>query len=212
VSEQIINSKGGKEAMSIVDELTRDSFLSKKAANRQSSPARRKRDVEIASEFAERKDEEIARDADSDTESRDSYLAADHEEGAHASDYSGIAINASGKDADTEFGSDMAGVAQYGTQTYSHAGVSFDKLSESEARICYSGLLSKSGADRIIGVYGYGSNQNWEDVSEVVLSRDATGSFTATIPITRGKNVNFAFRDSAENWDNNSGLNYTFVN
>lgn len=198
--------------MSIFDDLTRDSFLSKKAAGKQSSAARRKRDAEIASEFAEKKDAEVARDAVSGAKSRGFSIAPGQREGTPASDNSGIAMNASGNNTDTEFGSDMAGVAQYGTQTYSHAGVSFDKLSESEARIYYSGLLSKSGADRVIGVYGYGSNQNWEDVSEVVLTRDTTGSFTATIPITRGKNINFAFRDTAENWDNNSGLNYTFVN
>lgn len=168
--------------MSFFDELSRDSFLSKKAANKQSSAARRTR------KGVEAKD-------------------------APANFNSGIAMNASGKQ-DTEFGSDMAGsgYSQYGTQTYSHAGVSFDKLSESEARISYSGLLSKSGADKVIGVYGYGSNQSWEDVSEVVLAKDYTGGFTATIPISRGKNINFAFKDSAENWDNNSGLNYTFVN
>ena len=141
--------------MSFFDELSRDSFLSKKAANKQSSAARRTR------KGVEAKD-------------------------APANFNSGIAMNASGKQ-DTEFGSDMAGYSQYGTQTYSHAGVSFDKLSESEARISYSGLLSKSGADKVIGVYGYRSNQSWEDVSEVVLAKDYTGGFSATIPISRAR-------------------------
>ena len=134
--------------MSIFDDLTRDSFLSKKAAGKQSSAARRKRDAEIASEFAEKKDAEVARDAVSGAKSRGFSIAPGQREGTPASDNSGIAMNASGNNADTEFGSDMAGVAQYGTQLF-HAGVSFDKLS-SEARIYYSGLLSKSGADRVI--------------------------------------------------------------
>lgn len=198
--------------MSIFDDLTRDSFLSRKAANKQSGAARRKRDAEIASEFAERRDAGIEREDASDLKEHGPSLAPGIRDGTPANYDSGIAVNASGDNTDTEFGSDMTGAARYGTQTYSHAGVSFDKLSESEARISYSGLLSRSGADRVIGVYGYGSNQNWEDVSEVVLTRDAAGVFTATIPITRGKNINFAFKDPAENWDNNSGLNYTFVN
>lgn len=207
--------------MSIFDELSRDSFLSKKAASKQTSAAKKnRRDVEIASEFADRKDAEAASEASD----HEVSLAPDYRGGTFAIDMNGIEsgkdadaefgdeLSVKGKTSDTELGSDLSGYSRYGTQTYSHAGVSFDKLSESEARICYSGLLTKSGADRVIGVYGFGSNQNWENVSEVTLTRDYTGNFTATIPIASGKNVNFAFRDSAENWDNNSGLNYTFVN
>jgi len=179
MSEQIIFSKGGSEAMSFFDELSKDTFSSKKAEGKNGSAKKARKASET---------------------------------GEHLSGSSGIVMNPSGKNADTEFGSDMDGHGQYGTQTYTHAGVSFDKISDSMARITYSGLLAKSGADRVIGVYGYGSNQRWEDVSEVVMSKDSKGAFTATIPIVSGKNVNFAFKDSAENWDNNFGLNYTFVN
>lgn len=214
--------------MSIFDEFSRDSFLTRKATGKQIGNAKKnKRDVEIASDFAEQKDAEVAADEVSNDTTRTS-LASDPRKDRFAVDARGNArktasgrnayaefgdeLSAKGKASDTEFGSDMASATQYGTQTYSHAGVSFDKLSESEARICYSGLLATSGADKVIGVYGFGSNQRWEDVSEVVMTKDATGAFTATIPIVRGKNVNFAFKDSADNWDNNSGLNYTFVN
>jgi len=210
--------------MSIFDEFSRDSFLTKKATNKQAGAARRtKRDVEIASEFAERKDAEVASDGGTRIsvvpDHRGGLFAVDANEstreknsGRNAFAEFGDERSARGKTSDAEFGSDMAGPSQYGTQTYSHAGVSFDKLSEDQAKICYSGLLAKSGADKVIGVYGFGSNQRWEDVSEVVMTKDATGAFTATIHIVHGKNVNFAFKDSAENWDNNSGLNYTFVN
>lgn len=211
--------------MSIFDEFSRDSFLAKKATGKQASAARKtKRDVEIASEFADRKDAEMAAAGE---KSEAVAFAPDQRGGAFTVNISEnttastsadtefsdeLADDSKTSDADTEFGTDMAVASQYGSQTYSHAGVTFDKLSESEARIRYAGLLAKSGADRVIGVYGFGSNQKWEDVSEVVMTKDTTGAFTATIPITRGKNINFAFRDSAENWDNNSGLNYTFVN
>lgn len=212
--------------MSIFDEFSRDSFMAKKATNRQIGNAKKtKRDVEIASEFADRKDAEMASGHVSDDITRTSVVpdprggvfsldvrGKTRDSGRNAFAEFGAELSAKRKTSDTEYGSDMTGPSQYGTQTYSHAGVSFDKLSESEAKICYSGLLAKSGADSVIGVYGFGSNQKWEDVSEVVMTRDATGAFTATIPIVRGKNVNFAFKDSADNWDNNSGLNYTFVN
>ncbi len=115
--------------------------------------------------------------------------------------------------ADEEIASDMmTETSQYGTQTYTHAGVVFNKISDREAKIDYTGLLKISGATEVTAVYGYGSNQNWENVSSVTLSKDASGRFIATIPIESGKNVNLAFKDAAQNWDNNSGLNYTFVN
>lgn len=120
----------------------------------------------------------------------------------------------SGKSMNTEVASDMMGsnIHQFGTQSYSNAGVSFHKISDREAKINYTGLLQQSGANNLTGVYGYGSNQNWENVSSVTFTKDTGGNFSATVPIQNGKNVNFAFKDAAENWDNNSGLNYTFVN
>ncbi|NLM74251.1 MAG: carbohydrate-binding family 25 protein [Clostridiaceae bacterium] len=102
-------------------------------------------------------------------------------------------------------------VAPLGVQSYSKAGVVFEKISENHARINYNGLLANCGAQRIIGVYGFGSNQKWENVSQAEFSKDGTG-FSAIIPIEQGKNLNVAFKDGAENWDNNSGMNYTFVN
>ncbi len=106
----------------------------------------------------------------------------------------------------------MNDVSRFGIQSYSKAGVTFEKLSETQAKINYSGLLAKSGAQEISGVYGFGSNQTWEDVSQLTMNKESEGSFSAVIPVEQGKNVNLAFKDSVENWDNNSGMNYTFVN
>jgi len=112
-----------------------------------------------------------------------------------------------------EFADDlMSDVSRYGIQSYSKAGVTFEKLSETQGRISYSGLLAKSGAQEICGVYGYGSNQNWENVTTLQFRKEGDGSFHAIVPIEQGKNINIAFKDPAENWDNNSGMNYTFVN
>lgn len=106
----------------------------------------------------------------------------------------------------------MNDVSHFGIQSYSKAGVTFEKLSENQARINYSGLLAKSGAQDITGVFGFGSNQNWENVSSMTFKKDPDGTFVAVLPVEQGKNINVAFKDSAENWDNNSGMNYTFVN
>lgn len=103
-------------------------------------------------------------------------------------------------------------VSHFGIQSYSKAGVTFEKLSENQARINYSGLLATSGAQEITGVYGFGSNQKWEDVSSMTFKKDPEGAFAAVLPVEQGKNINVAFKDAAENWDNNSGMNYTFVN
>lgn len=102
--------------------------------------------------------------------------------------------------------------SQMGVQSYTKAGVTFEKLSETQAKINYNGLLAKSGAQQVYGVFGFGSNQNWENVSTIPLNKSADGGFSSIIPVEQGKNINFAFKDPAENWDNNSGMNYTFVN
>ena len=112
-----------------------------------------------------------------------------------------------------EYSEDLTNnVSKYGIQSYSKSGVAFEKLSETQAEISYSGLLAKSGAQEVEGVYGFGSNQNWEGVSTLQFKKEGEDSYKALIPIEQGKNINIAFKDSAENWDNNSGMNYTFVN
>ena len=223
--------------MSIFDDLSKDSFLSKRAANKQSGFFGRKADAEIADELGARNkaDTEVASDLgarnEADTKISTDIPARKKTETAYdvaaknRTDDSELSSKMTAKEngfssdivqsiseSDSEVASDMLGTNQYGTQTYSHAGVAFNKLSEGEAKINYAGLLSKEGASEVIGIYGYGSNQNWENVSSIPLAKDYSGNFTASIPIVNGKNINFAFKDMAENWDNNSGLNYTFVN
>lgn len=106
----------------------------------------------------------------------------------------------------------MSDVSRFGIQSYSKAGITFEKLSDTQAKINYTGLLAKSGAQEVMGVYGFGSNQKWEDVSTLNMNKEGEGSYMGIIPVEQGKNINLAFKDTAENWDNNSGMNYTFVN
>lgn len=79
-------------------------------------------------------------------------------------------------------------------------------------RIMYNGILAKNGADSIYAVVGYGNNLKWEHVDYYPLHRVNADSFELLLPVTRGENINIAFKDSANNWDNNSGMNYTFSN
>ena len=102
--------------------------------------------------------------------------------------------------------------SQFSTQSYSKAGVTFEKISDTQAKVNYNGLLAKNGANQVFGVYGFGSNNSWENVSTLSFTKNPDGTFNSIIPVEYGKNVNLAFKDAAENWDNNSGMNYTFVN
>ena len=99
-------------------------------------------------------------------------------------------------------------------QTHTKAGVSFEKLSETRAKIKYSGQLAQNGAKKknIRAVYGYGSNQQCENISEAELIKEGAGTFSALLPLEEGKNLNMIFKDNFDNLDNNSGMNYTFVN
>lgn len=102
------------------------------------------------------------------------------------------------------------GFDTFGSQPYQENGVYFTKVSDNTATIKYDGLLAKCGADDVYTVVGYGSNNNWEDVQTVRMNRFGN-SFHADITTQPGRNINLAFKDSAENWDNNSGMNYTFM-
>lgn len=71
----------------------------------------------------------------------------------------------------------------------------------------YKGLLYNSGADAVYMRLGFGSN--WNDQTDVKMAKTQDG-FEAEIPVTSPEKLNLAFKDSASNWDNNSGMNYSF--
>ncbi len=98
----------------------------------------------------------------------------------------------------------------FDNQRYSNNGVTLSKVSDHTVALKYDGLLAKSGADDVYSVVGYGSNNSWENVQTIRMNRFGN-SFHADIPAMHGMNINVAFKDSAENWDNNSGMNYTFI-
>lgn len=75
-------------------------------------------------------------------------------------------------------------------------------------RVTYSGLLAKSGASEVYAHIGYGT-QKWQNIADIKMSKTEQG-FEATFPVTSESNLNIAFKDSANNWDNYSGKNYSF--
>lgn len=76
-----------------------------------------------------------------------------------------------------------------------------------KATVVYKGLLANSGANNVYMHVGYGDN--WENCQDICMTRSKEG-FTAEIPITCRENLNVAFKDCANNWDNNNCQNYTF--
>ncbi|HZK27960.1 MAG TPA: carbohydrate-binding protein [Thermoclostridium sp.] len=101
------------------------------------------------------------------------------------------------------------GISEYDDQLFRDSGLVLSKVSENTASIKYEGLLARSGADDVYTMVGYGDNNNWQDIQTIRMNRFGN-SFHADIPINSGLNTNLVFKDSAENWDNNNGMNYTF--
>jgi hypothetical protein len=76
-----------------------------------------------------------------------------------------------------------------------------------KATLYYKGSLYKSGAQSVYARIGYGSS--WEGQNDIRMEKTPEG-FKTQIDITQVDKLNVAFKDSANNWDNNLGNNYTF--
>lgn len=88
-------------------------------------------------------------------------------------------------------------------------GVSF-RTTGDRLKVTYNGLLAKSGANEITAVIGYGDNQSWNNVKHITMNRLGEQTFEFLLPVSENENVNIAFKDSSNNWDNNAGRNYSF--
>jgi hypothetical protein len=73
-------------------------------------------------------------------------------------------------------------------------------------RIEYRGLLAQSGADQIWMHRGF---DGWNKTEDICMSRTPQNSFSCNTEVRGNKEMNFCFKDSANNWDNNSGQNWT---
>ena len=55
----------------------------------------------------------------------------------------------------------------------------------------------------------YGFGENWDNVNEIEMTKTDLG-FQAEIELLESDCLNFCFKDSNENWDNNEGTDYSF--
>ena len=78
-----------------------------------------------------------------------------------------------------------------------------------EIKIKYKGLLADSGADQIYLHAGFGENY-WDRVVDLPMDKTKDGAWLTKMQIDEPNNFNFCFHDSAGNWDNNYGRNWSY--
>lgn len=76
-----------------------------------------------------------------------------------------------------------------------------------KATVEYRGLLPQAGADKVYMHIGYGDS--WNSLKDIEMEKTDNG-FKAEVEIASNGKLNISFKDSANNWDNNSGKNYTY--
>lgn len=76
-----------------------------------------------------------------------------------------------------------------------------------KVKVTYDGLLAKSGATDLSARIGFGDD--WKNLNEYRMTKSSDG-FYVSIPVINANTLNVCFKDSANNWDNNSGNNYIF--
>lgn len=72
-------------------------------------------------------------------------------------------------------------------------------------RIEYNGLLFNNGADQVVMHMGYG--EEWNNQQDIIMTKRNNG-FEASVSVSDNDDIHLAFKDSANNWDNNNGWNY----
>ena len=80
---------------------------------------------------------------------------------------------------------------------------------DEEITILYNGLLASSGADQVYLHCGYGTSSAWNKVQDVKMDKTERG-WVKRFSVSDPSRLNICFRDSANNWDNNNGINWSF--
>lgn len=76
---------------------------------------------------------------------------------------------------------------------------------DEKASVSYNGILTSTGADKVYLHYGY---DGWNGTETVPMKKDASGGYTAEIKVKGQEELNFCFKDNANNWDNNNGSDW----
>jgi len=76
-----------------------------------------------------------------------------------------------------------------------------------KVRVEYRGLLAQSGADT---VWAHTGMDGWKSIQDIPMERTPEGNFSCVTEASASQEMNMCFKDSANNWDNNSGQDWTF--
>ena len=77
-----------------------------------------------------------------------------------------------------------------------------------KVRVNYRGLLAKSGAEQVYLHAGLG--EEWNEVRELEMKKTEDNTWSTELEVDTREAVSFCFKDSANNWDNNNGENWTY--
>lgn len=77
-----------------------------------------------------------------------------------------------------------------------------------DVKIKYKGILA-GGAQKVYLHAGFGYNQ-WDQVQDIPMRKTRDGGWSATLKVEDASRLNFCFKDNADNWDNNSGRNWSY--
>jgi hypothetical protein len=78
----------------------------------------------------------------------------------------------------------------------------------SDITVHYTGLLNKSGSTQVYLHTGFGDPRHWKSTEDYRMQRTPEG-WKKTFNM-EDNTVSFCFRDTANNWDNNNGSNWTY--
>ena len=75
--------------------------------------------------------------------------------------------------------------------------------------ITYKGILAQSDTSDVYLHCGSSDIKNWNDIQDIKMTKNSDNTFTASVLVQEGSTFNMCFRDGSNNWDNNSGSNYS---
>ncbi len=70
--------------------------------------------------------------------------------------------------------------------------------------VSYNGILNNSGADKVYLHYGF---DGWKNTETVPMYK-THGNYSTEVKVEGKNELNFCFKDNANNWDNNNGANW----
>ena len=77
-----------------------------------------------------------------------------------------------------------------------------------DVKIKYKGVLAAE-AQKVFLHAGYG-HADWNQVQDIPMKKTRDGGWSTTFKVEDPSRLNFCFKDNADNWDNNSGRNWSY--